>query len=76
MAFRPTQSRAFFRTLKNLIREEHPFARNTSTLLPHTHDNSLLMRRTVRTATTFIPFFVTVLGWPWMAASVLRKTGI
>jgi hypothetical protein len=58
MAFRPTQSRTFFRTLRNLIREEHPFARNTATLLPHTHDNSLLMRRTFRTAAAFIPFYV------------------
>ncbi|KAI5195542.1 hypothetical protein E4T39_08161 [Aureobasidium subglaciale] len=59
MAFRPTQSRTFFRTLRTLIREEHPFARNTATLLPHAHDNSLLIRRTFRTATTFTPFLAT-----------------
>ncbi|KAI5237076.1 hypothetical protein E4T42_09046 [Aureobasidium subglaciale] len=76
MAFRPTQSRAFFRTLRTLIREEHPFARNTATLLPHAHDNSLLVRRTFRTAATFTPFLAVVLGWPFMAASLLRKTGI
>jgi hypothetical protein len=58
MAFRPTQSRTFFRTLRNLIREEHPFARNTATLLPHAHDNSVLLRRTFRTAVAFIPFYV------------------
>ncbi|KAI4726171.1 hypothetical protein E4T49_06066 [Aureobasidium sp. EXF-10728] len=76
MAFRPTQSRTFFRTLRNLLREEHPFARNTSTLLPHSHDNSLLVRRTLRTGITFVPFLATVLGWPFVAAWGLQKTGI
>ncbi|KAI4853800.1 hypothetical protein E4T44_00613 [Aureobasidium sp. EXF-8845] len=76
MAFKPTSSRTFFRTLRNLVREAHPFARNTATLLPHAHDNSLLVRRTFRTAAAFVPFYVTVLGWPWMAASVLKRTGI
>ncbi|THX82974.1 hypothetical protein D6D08_04696 [Aureobasidium pullulans] len=76
MAFRPTQTRAFFRTLRTLIKEEHPFARNTSTLMPHKHDNSILMRRTFRTAATYTPFIITVLGWPWMAAGLLQRTGI
>ncbi|CAD0015474.1 unnamed protein product, partial [Aureobasidium pullulans] len=44
--------------------------------MPHKHDNSILMRRTFRTAATYTPFIITVLGWPWMAAGLLQKTGI
>ncbi|THV89406.1 hypothetical protein D6D26_09767 [Aureobasidium pullulans] len=65
MAFRPTQTRAFFRTLRTLIKEEHPFARNTSTLMPHKHDNSILMRRTFRTAATYTPFIMQVIPHPF-----------
>jgi hypothetical protein len=56
MTFKPTQTRAFFRTLRNMVREEHPFARNTNTLLPHKHDNLVLMRRTAGNFAVFVPF--------------------
>ncbi|GAB7346853.1 hypothetical protein MBLNU459_g1938t1 [Dothideomycetes sp. NU459] len=71
-----TTVRTFMRSFKSLVQEAHPFERNTSTLLPHKHDNIQLMRRLGRTAVTFFPFYAVILGWPFAVKSVLNRTGI
>ncbi|KAF2124065.1 hypothetical protein P153DRAFT_371363 [Dothidotthia symphoricarpi CBS 119687] len=64
----PTQARTMFRSAARYLTEQHPFARNPTTMPSHSIRYLDLNKRVVKASALYFPFAVGVLGWPVAAA--------
>ncbi|OJD33903.1 uncharacterized protein BKCO1_26000119 [Diplodia corticola] len=77
MSFRASPIRAFLRSARNLVAEPHPHGRYpVNRAQMHAINYGFYANKFARTASWYVPVGTALLGWPFMAMYVLKRTGI
>ncbi|KAL1304938.1 hypothetical protein AAFC00_003850 [Neodothiora populina] len=71
-----TPIRAFMRTITRASQTSQILNRTAGRATLHAHSNAALASKFGRTAMVYFPFYVAVLGWPFLVSSYYRRHGL